>query len=261
MTSFSKRYGYSQKPAVSTSDLVREDAPEGVRVGFLSLFEKSLGPRVLREIACKVLRRRPDPNNWSLYPNVWQEVEDLVYGAPWPKFYDIVEAVLGLLNVDELRQAVEQLNDLFAEEQLAWHVIGTQVVLRTGDATDAIVEYAEEGLGESGRTTAASELRKAVRALSRRPDPDTRDAIRWALGAMEALARDITGDRNATLGSILSKKGDALLSPPLPAAFEMIWGYASNFARHVDETKTPTLDEAVLVVGIVGAVVAYLSRR
>jgi len=261
MPRFSQRYGYTERPAVGPSDLIREDAPESIRVGFLDFFEERVGPGRLREVVCKVLRKRPNPDNWSLYPNIWQEVQELVYEAPWPLFYDIVEAVVESYSGTERKAIADQLNVLFSEEQLAWHIVDAQVVLRTGDVTDEIVAYAEEGLEESGRSTALAELRKAVQALSRRPQPDTRDAVRWALGAMEAVARDITGDRNATLGSILNKKGDTLLASPLPSAFEMIWGYASNVARHVDETKSPTLDEAILVVGLVGACVAYLSRR
>jgi len=49
---------------------------------------------------------------------------------------------------------------------------------------------------------------------------------------MEAVARDITGDRRATLGDILKKHGGALLPSPLPNAFEKIWGYANNCATH-----------------------------
>jgi hypothetical protein len=199
MPRFSQRYGYIERPTVSPSDLIREDAPEGVRVGFLELFKERLGPGNLREIVCRVLRKRPDPNSWSVYPNIWEEVQELVHEAPWPMFYDVVEAVVESYSGTERKSVADQLNELSTEEQLAWHIVNAPVVLRTGDVTDEIVAYAEEGLEDSGRSTALTELQKAVQALSRRPQPDTRDAVRWALGAMEAVARDITGDRNVKL--------------------------------------------------------------
>jgi hypothetical protein len=257
---FSQRYGYG--PAtVAPSDLIRDDAPEGVRVGFLSIFEKILYPGGLRDIVCAVLRKRPDPDNWSAYPNIWNEVQDLVHGAPWPKFYDIVEAALAAGDHYDRQRATEQLNELFAEEGLAWHVVAGEVVLRTGDVTDEVVAYAVEGLRDTGRPTAATELEKAISALSKRPQADTRDAVRFAAGAMEALARDITGDRNATLGDILKRHGETLLSPPLKIAFEKIWGFCGDKARHVDEQKAPTLEEALFVVGMIGAAAAFLARK
>jgi hypothetical protein len=67
------------------------------------------------------------------------------------------------------------------------------------DVTDEVVAHAVDGLRETGRPTAARELEKAIAALSKRPQADTRGAVRFAAGAMEAIARDITGDRNATL--------------------------------------------------------------
>ncbi len=261
MASFSSRYGYHERAYVAPSDLVREDAPEPVRVGFLAIFEERLGPSGLRDVACKVLRKRPDVGNWSEYPNIWDEVQELVHRAPWQRFYDIVEAAIGEIPSYNRVAVTEELNDLFAEEHLAWHIVDGQVTLRTGDVTDEVIAHALRGLEEAGRPTAAGELQKAITALSRRPEPDTRDAVRCAAGAMEALARDITGDRTATLGEILRKKGSVLLAEPLPKAFSMIWGYASDVARHVDERKEPTLEEALFVVGVVGSSIALLSRR
>lgn len=260
MPPFSQRYRH-RPSAVPPSELIRDDAPEGVRAGFLAIFENVLYPGGLRDVVCAVLRKRPDPENWSPYPNLWNEVQELVYRAPWPKFYDVVEAALAAVDRYDRTLATEQLNDLFAEEGLAWHVVDGEVVLRTGDVTDEVVAYAVEGLQETGRPTAAAELEKAIAALSLRPQADTRDAVRFAAGAMEALARDITGDRNATLGEILKKHGNTLLSPPLKIAFEKVWGFCGDTARHVDEQKAPMLDEAILVVGLVGAAVAFLARK
>ncbi len=91
------------------------------------------------------------------------------------------------------------------EEGIAWRIVDLQLELPAGDATDEIVAYAGERLEAVGRSTSASELRKALAALSKLPQADTIKAVRSALGAMETTARDITGERNATLGPILKK--------------------------------------------------------
>src|ERR1035441_23069 len=88
---FSKRYGYRSQPKEIT---VWDDAPESLRHFVLeTAVELGYGPYPLRDSICSVLRVRPDPGNWSEYPNVWGEVEGLVYGCKWFHFYDFVEKV------------------------------------------------------------------------------------------------------------------------------------------------------------------------
>ena len=88
---FSKRDGYrSQSKEIS----VWEDAPESLRHFVLgTAVEMGYGPYPLREAICSVLHVRPDPSNWSEYPNVWGEAEGHVYGCEWFKLYDFVEKV------------------------------------------------------------------------------------------------------------------------------------------------------------------------
>jgi hypothetical protein len=69
---------------------VREDAPESLRYFVLNKAEElGLRPGAFRDIACSVLEQRPDPSNWSAYPNIWDEVQGHVYRCPWFQVYDI----------------------------------------------------------------------------------------------------------------------------------------------------------------------------
>lgn len=70
-TTFSKRHGFIGSAKEIT---IREDAPERLRYVILDLATRlGIRPSPLREIVCSVLKQRPDPNNWSEYPNVWGE--------------------------------------------------------------------------------------------------------------------------------------------------------------------------------------------
>jgi hypothetical protein len=76
---FSQRYGFSEYHG---DELIRHDAPESLRCGLLqAATEAELRPSPLRQIVCGTLRVRPNPANWSEYPNVWQEVEGLVHSC------------------------------------------------------------------------------------------------------------------------------------------------------------------------------------
>ena len=86
---FSERHGYRAPDAEIT---VREDAPIELRQAVLALGRNhDLTPKQMREIVCSVLLRIPDPYNWSDYPNVWQEVTDLMESCDWFEVYNIAE--------------------------------------------------------------------------------------------------------------------------------------------------------------------------
>lgn len=71
---------------------VREDAPDELRYGLVMLADSlGLSPLDARLEVCGTLLKRPDPSNWSPYPNVFGEVEYLVASAPWFRVYDIAE--------------------------------------------------------------------------------------------------------------------------------------------------------------------------
>jgi hypothetical protein len=80
------------------------------------------------------------------------------------------------------------------------------------------------------------------------------------MAALECVARDVTGEPNATLGAII-KNHPRLLPKPLDQGVDKIWGYASDQARHVREGKTPDIREAELVVGLAGSVATFLIHK
>src|SRR4051812_10881835 len=91
MSSFSRRHGYAGQAMPIT---VREDAPEALRHAVVQIaaevgFE---APSAKRALICRVLRVMPDSNNWSEYPNIAGEVQDLITSCQWYRVYDIAEA-------------------------------------------------------------------------------------------------------------------------------------------------------------------------
>jgi hypothetical protein len=80
-TSFSRRHGYAAENATIT---VREDAPHDLRYAVAEMARTAgMRPGGIRSIVCRVLLTAPDRNNWSEYPNIWQEVLDLLGSCEW----------------------------------------------------------------------------------------------------------------------------------------------------------------------------------
>ena len=87
MTRFSRRHGFAPTEAPIT---IREEAPDAMRNAILDLaINVGIRPRQLRDIVCPVLFVAPDQNNWSEYPNIWQELQYLLRSAEWYKVYDM----------------------------------------------------------------------------------------------------------------------------------------------------------------------------
>lgn len=264
MDSFSRRNRLAEAGEIT----IREGAPEGLRFAVLEAArEIGWSPSRLRDIVCKVLRVAPNSSNWSEYPNVWNEVQDLVQNCAWYKVYDIIESIhrrmvendASRYGTDAERFAAE-MNAIFVEDGIGWQLVEGQIVTRGDEAFESVVHAAGAALTETGRPTAAGHIHEALQDLSRRPVADLAGAIYHAMGALEAVARDVTGDSKATLGEVL-KRNPGLLPKPLDAALEKVWGFASNEARHVEEGREPSREEAELIVGLAAVLATYLTRK
>lgn len=261
---FSKRNRYSSGAKEIT---IREDAPENLRYAVLqTAIDLDRTPTALRAILCRVLRVPPNPNSWKEYPNVWgdpnvwEEVQALMYGCDWFKVYDIIEALHAKFAETEAAEFAEELNEFFIDEGIGWQLVDGKIVTRGTEAFEAVVTDATSALETSQRPTAAKHLHGALEDLSRRPQADLPGAAYHAMGALECVARDLTGDPKATLGEILKRHPD-LLPKPLDTALSQVWGYASNEARHVLEGREISREEAELLVGLSATVSTYLSRK
>ena len=261
---FSKRYRYSAAKEIT----IREDAPESLRY-FTLQTAKDLGwgPSSLRPIVCRVLRVPPDQSNWSEYPNIDYEVTGLMSGCAWFKVYDIIEALYGqMAKTDRERggtdapQFAKALNEFLVEEGVGWQLVDGHIVTRGAEGFESVVTKATAALKASERPTAAKHLHEALQDLSRRPEADLPGAVYHAMGSLECVVRDLTGDSRATLGEAL-KRHPGLLPKPLDTALSQIWGYASNEARHVQEGRETNREEAELLVGLAAALATYLTRK
>lgn len=254
---FSDRHGYGAPDAEIT---LRESAPQDLRFAVAEI-ARSVGktPTAIRAIACRVLLVMPDHNNWSEYPNIWDEVLNLLSDCDWFKLYDIAEELWRSLesDVDKQSDFAKELNRFFREKGIGWELKDPDgIVFRGGEAFAAATGRVTQVLEEADYKTSANEIREALRDISRKP-PDRTGAVQHAIAAVECTAREVTGSYD-TLGKLIGKLD---LPKPLDAATEKLWGFASEYARHLREGRDITDDEAELVVTVSCAVCAFLAKR
>ncbi|MXW70737.1 MAG: hypothetical protein F4Z74_04695 [Acidobacteria bacterium] len=259
---FSNRQGY-RAPAAEI--LVREDAPSRLRAAVPLIAEEAgLKPSAMRRVICRVLLVRPDPANWSEYPNISEEVAWLIDGARWHKVYDIIEALhaeIAAMQPWDSRPAQEferRLNDFLLETGIGWELRDGQISRRGSEIFARSTHEVPDSLEDSGFQRAAKEMREALRDISRRPEPDITGALQHAMGALEGTAREVAGRPNLTLGKLVSLLD---LPPPLDQAVHKLWGYASDRGRHIREQQVVDPTEAELVVAVAGALCGFLAQR
>lgn len=265
---FSERHGYA--PA-AVEIRVRHDAPNELRGVLVQLAkEAGLEPKPLRDLVCGILRKRADPNNWSEYPNIHDEVVRLIDDCEWPLVYDIIEGIYRALlrpayssyssdgPAAHAERFASEVNQYFVQTGIGWQLVDGRIEVRGTETFEHVVHQARSHLKQSNRSTAATELHEAITDLSRRPKPDVTGAIQHAMSSLECVARDVSGDPQATLGALI-KRSPNLFPKPLDMAVDKLWGYASEYARHVREGRPPDFSEAQLVVGIAASLCTYLA--
>lgn len=274
---FSERQGLNQLPAIA----YREKLPQQLKDAFLDILSKYAGPKVMMDAAHRIF----NPFGISPFPKkvlkeegmsdhdiADKELEAFRADAAWYQLYDLAEQIFSDLDFyeeesrfpgfDEEPRAYPMHNDITRFFELAgigWKMEGGRIVSRFDPAFEDSVRDAEEILEKAGRTVAAMQLREAMTALSRRPEPNVSGAVIHAMNAFEALARDVTGLPKATMGEIVKKRRD-LFPKPLDKSLETLWGYASTEARHGSEERGVALKEATLLVRLAAALIVYVSE-
>ncbi len=274
-SSFSGRHGLT----VPDPDItVRDDAPQELRDFIIEIAQRAgYTAQAMRSIIFLVLHVPADPDA-SSYDWVINDVRYRLGDAAWFHVYDVIEELYAPADAvvwhedpwgnrrrgARSRPAIAQdlfsreLNQFFRAQGIGWQLVDGKVEARGSESFEHDVRGTIEQLGDTGRDTAASELREAIRDLSRRPEPDLSGAVHHAMNALECTERDVTGDPNSTLGAIL-KRHPQLIPKPLDTAVEKAWGYASNRGRHIEEGNLPSYRDAELIVGISAVLCRYLS--
>ncbi len=267
MDTFSERQGLIPQDAEIT---VRHDAPDWLRILVIALaYEAGLGPDDLRKYLCRILLEEPDLNNWSPFPNIDGEVRDLISKAEWFYVYDLIEIIYkkvgGHRDYEAPNDTVagkfsKAINRAFRQKGVGWQLVRGTIQIRGPEIFEESLRTAIGLTEQSNRSIARKELHEALRDLSRRPEPEITGSIQHSMAALECIAKDVSGDTNLTLGAWLKKNPDRFPTP-LNAALDKLWGYASEYGRHVKEGQPASFEEAEMTVGIAAALSTYLLRK
>ena len=255
---------------------VRNDAPSHLRTAVVTvslavgLSASDLRTKLEYELAEDL------GDDWG-YDYIVSACKSAIRRCDWPCVYDAIEGIYEefgsasfaeLSDLDEVTEAQEKfsrkINQVFLRHGIGWSLTGGKVVFRGDELFEENLELLNDVLADSTLTRAHLAFSNARLFLSERPGPRIEDAVRNSFGCLEAVCREICRRATGTdavpnsLPSVLKKIG---VSPPLDDVVAKSYGFASNTARHLDEKKSISLEEAELVIGLMASITSFLLKQ
>lgn len=266
LATFSLRYGLRPRPA----GLLYDSVPEAARIGFWHLVqdcEYSLPWRWLYEEITRALRLERRSAVWEHGDRARQEIEDMIRTCDWWAFYDMCEII-----VDTVREVSgssgefqADANRLFEDECLGWRVKQGLVERAGTEESERLLDQARQMLRDSRLAGPEEQFAKAVRALSVRPEPDTANCVKDGVGALEGVARILTGKHSAMLSDIVADlRRKKIVHGALAKCFDGLYGYRGDAeaAAHGAVTGIPVpLAEAEMALNTSAALIIYLVNK
>jgi len=183
-------------------------------------------------------------------------IQQWFFKCEWIKVYDIVEFIIQYSESDDFNLIVNYI--------LEKHLSGFRVIsgILAPISTEQEIETIETA--QNVNNLVKNHLDAALKLLSDKENPDYRNSIKESISAVEALAKIISGDPKATLGTALKsieKAGDIQIHDALKNGFLSLYGWTSDDEgiRHslMDEPKL-SQEDAIYMLVTCSAFINYL---
>ena len=161
------------------------------------------------------------------WPNCHLRLREHFFKLPWYNIFDFLELVAKYGSEASKSSFVAGCNTFLEQENSAYRFIDGKIAEITSEEEISEVENAIERA--SPYAGVKTHLTSALSMLSDRKTPDYRNSIKESISAVESLAKQISGDQTATLGSILKAlEKTHSLHPALKSAFSALYGYTND---------------------------------
>lgn len=274
---FSERYKI--RPKRQEREYVYNKVPFSVREGLMTIIKhfehKSTthSYRSLHEPWRKYLRILPET-----YSDYASRLEDIILNCEWNEFYDLCDVTYNFYRethtlfsmVSGVRDTIAdeftlELNNLLDREGMGYQMREGKIERIGASFTDQEVAKARILLGDSAFEGPEEQFDKAIGFLNQRPDADPLNCIKEAVGAVEGIARILTGEHTDDLKKIIQKiTANGMIPKPLNQTFEKVYAYRGNLpgvAHGQIEKANASIEEAEFTLGMCASMIIYLAKK
>lgn len=190
-------------------------------------------------------------------------VRNYFFKCEWFDVYDFIEFTA--LNAPEnlVKDFVNSCNHILERDLSAYRIVNKQIVEISSKEE---IESIEDAIKNTSKLKGVqSHISSAIAHLSNRKKPDYRNSIKESISAVESLAKTLTGNEKATLGSALKIfEEKANIHPALKKSLSELYGYTSDEdgIRHaiLDEPNLTFVDAKFMLVACT-AFINYLVGK
>jgi hypothetical protein len=257
---FSDRFGGRPIPDPVRPDEVPDSAKVGLNHLVSELRDNALPSLTKMWIAAhEELRRIAPADGVSIVM-----FRSLILEAQWWEFYEVCEALVRVAK--DQTQVVNRIEALFAAENLAYAMTDAGIVWRYSAPAKQTIKETEHLLVAAPDLAApARQWRKAQAHLSKRP-PDYENCVKDAVGALEGVARILTGKTGQTLTKILPDLARTVgMHKTLETAIDKLYAYRGDeqgVVHGATHTELANLAaEAEMILSWTAAAIIYFAKK
>ena len=272
--SFAERHGIKIRPDTLASDYVTLQAKKE----FFKILSGSVNKNLelaawaeLYEACCDATNEVIDRAlTYHRY-----EIEQIINRCKWHEFYEICEKAWFLINEDEgstspffridSQEFSKEVNKIFIKYGLGYQMRDGLIERISDIDTNERIEQARLILQEPEYKGPAKQFNKAVGFFSQRPEPDPANCVKDAVGAIEGVARIISGEKKAVLTQLLDREPFKSGMPPtLRGSIEKLYAYRGDApgAGHGQVAESSVgIEEAEFVLGISASAIVYMAKK
>jgi hypothetical protein len=266
---FSRRMGLIERPKKGMTETARTMLWNAFHFHYLDLIKSDFGglPPEMRnfitDLWCFTLKMPAHEAPKCRY-DIISQIRPWFMRCEWNEVYDFLEDIVrkgkqSLPNYLELPNGFDETcNNVLEEENTGYRFVNDEITPLTDENLIGEITAAVKKTSTSHNTGANIHLKKALSLLANRKDPDYANCVKEAISAVEAVARDITKNENATLGIALK---NIKAHPSLKQAWAHMYGYASDEGgiRHAIKGEEKVgVEEAKYVLACSAAMINYL---
>jgi hypothetical protein len=205
----------------------------------------------------------------DFYCHKW--MKERFYKLEWYEVYELIEFVaekhddmVGMHFHPFSRESIEQeVNRILQTEFSGYRFIAGVLSPISDEVEIKVIEEAAEKSSRLGLEGAREHIRTSLDCLSKKPEPDYRNAIKEAISAVESVARKLSGKKD--LGAALEELSKHInLHGALKSGFKKLYGYTSDKdgIRHaILEQPDVGFDEAKYMIVVCSAFVNFLISK
>lgn len=184
-----------------------------------------------------------------------------VLNSPWHQALDIMEAIATYCPdawTEELESYKQAFNYQAERYLVGYRFVGNEIIRISDPLQAAAVEEAQKSA--QALPVAQRHLQAAVQLLNDRKTPNYSKSIAESMSAVEAVARQVTGDANATLAAALKKLPQH--HKALEDGWLKLYGFSSDEGgiRHAAKENGLVIDQPLALYFLVtcSAMASYL---